>query len=113
MTIGLEHVRAPHRQHRARHRRADRSRSLTFAGIVLGLADRCNPLFTGEPVGGAFFNLILLGYGIPAVLAIVLALRTRDCGRTAYRIVAAVTAVAAGAAPICRSRCARSITGRC
>ena len=39
-------------------------------GLVLGR----NPLFTGEPVGGAFFNLILLGYGLPAVLAIALAL---------------------------------------
>ena len=28
----------------------------------------------GEPVGGPFINLILLGYGLPAVLAITLAL---------------------------------------
>ena len=36
-----------------------------------------NPWLTGEPVGGAFFNLILLGYGLPAVLAIWLAMATR------------------------------------
>src|SRR5262249_24429875 len=44
--------------------------ALSLAGIVLGLGLAKNPLVTGEPVGGAFFNLILLGYGLPAVLAI-------------------------------------------
>ncbi len=48
--------------------------ALTLAGIVFGLGDRRNPLATGEPVGGAFFNLILLGYGLPAVLMAILAL---------------------------------------
>src|SRR5215471_2342940 len=39
--------------------------TLAFAGIVLGLALRFNPMLTGDPVGGALFNLVLLGYGIP------------------------------------------------
>ena len=53
----------------------------------------CNPLLTRESVGGTFINLILLGYGIPAVLAIVLAMQTRDIRPPAYRIVAAGVAV--------------------
>ena len=51
-----------------RHERIDR---------LLGLGIAENPLFTGDPVGGPFINLILLGYGIPAVLAAVLALVSR------------------------------------
>ena len=34
----------------------------------------------------------MLGYGFPAVLAIVLALTTRDIGRCRYRLIAAATA---------------------
>jgi len=67
---------------------------LSLAGIVLGLMIGENPLFTGEPVGGALFNLILLGYGLPAVLAITLALIARTTRPMAYRAVAAVTSVA-------------------
>ena len=93
MVIGLEHVRV-------------RSGSIvhnvgalviaagTLAMIVVGLAFAQNPMFTGDPVGGPFFNLILLGYGIPAMLAIVLALRTREERPMPYRATAAVTAVA-------------------
>ena len=44
-----------------------------FIGIVVALLFRENPLFTGAPVGGPFFNYILLGYGIPAVLMAILA----------------------------------------
>jgi uncharacterized membrane protein len=92
MTIGLEHVR--HRTGSIVHDiGALVIAALTFAGIVLGLWLFCNPLFTGEQVGSAFFNLILLGYGIPAVLAIVLALRTRHVRPPPYRICAAVVAV--------------------
>ena len=40
-----------------------------------------------------FFNTILLGYGLPAVLAITLALIARTTRPMAYRIVAAITAV--------------------
>jgi uncharacterized membrane protein len=51
-----------------------------------------NPMMTGERVGGTFFNLILLGYGFPAVLAIALALTTRDHRPMQYRWIAAATA---------------------
>jgi uncharacterized membrane protein len=92
ITIGLEHVR--HRTGSIVHDiGALVIAALTFAGTVLGLWLFCNPLITGEPVGDRFFNLILLGYGIPAVLAIVLALQTRHVRPPAYRICAAVTAV--------------------
>jgi uncharacterized membrane protein len=92
MTIGLEHVR--HRTGSIVHDiGALVIGALTLAGIVLGLWLFCNPLVTGESVGNGFFNLILLGYGIPAVLAIVLALRTRHVRPQAYRICAAVVAV--------------------
>jgi uncharacterized membrane protein len=66
---------------------------LTLLTIVLGLGLDRNPIFTGAPVGGAFFNLILLGYGLPAVLAIMLALYARDVRPMAYRVVAAATSV--------------------
>ena len=60
---------------------------------MFGLLIAGNPMLTGEPVGGAFFNLILLGYGFPAVLAIVLALTTRDTRPMPYRWLAAATAI--------------------
>jgi uncharacterized membrane protein len=43
---------------------------------------------------GVFFNLILLGYGIPAVLAAILALVARASRPLAYRTIAAAIAVA-------------------
>jgi uncharacterized membrane protein len=67
---------------------------LALAGIVLGLATSENPLFTGDAVGGAFINLILLGYGLPAVLAITLALIARTTRPMPYRAVAAAVSVA-------------------
>src|ERR1700754_2761672 len=49
--------------------------AFTLAGIVFGLFLIENPLLSGQWMGDApFFNLILLGYGLPAVLAITLAL---------------------------------------
>jgi uncharacterized membrane protein len=48
----------------------------------------------GRTLGGRFFNLILLGYGLPAVLAIILALTARTTRPMPYRAVAAATAVA-------------------
>jgi uncharacterized membrane protein len=60
---------------------------------VLGLWLADNPLATDEPVGGPFFNLILLGYGVPAVLAAVLALVARGVRPRFYSITAAITAV--------------------
>jgi uncharacterized membrane protein len=68
--------------------------ALTLLAIVFGLGFVVNPLFTGERVGGLFVNLILLGYGLPAALATVLALMTRDRRPPPYSAVAAVTAVA-------------------
>jgi uncharacterized membrane protein len=45
-----------------------------FAGAatVLGLFMFANPLFWRIDVGGGFFNLLLLGYALPAVLALLL-----------------------------------------
>ena len=42
MAIGLEHIRAPHRKHRPRHRRAT-ARSVELLGIVFGLCIFANP----------------------------------------------------------------------
>jgi uncharacterized membrane protein len=52
-----------------------------------------NPWWNRTPVGGMFFNLVLLGYGFPAVLAGALALMTRQTRPQGYRTVAAVGAV--------------------
>jgi uncharacterized membrane protein len=68
--------------------------ALALVGIVFGLMVAENPLFTGRPVGSGFVNLILLGYGLPALLAITLALVARHTRPIPYRVVAAVTAVA-------------------
>jgi uncharacterized membrane protein len=67
--------------------------ALALGGIVFGLWLVQNPLLTSRPVGGPFVNLILLGYGLPAVLAAVLALLARGTRPYAYRVVAAVAAV--------------------
>jgi uncharacterized membrane protein len=61
---------------------------------VLGLAVSENPALTGEPVGGRYINLILLGYGLPAILAAVLALVSRGTRPRPYSAMASVTAVA-------------------
>ncbi len=67
--------------------------SLTLFAIVFGLGLVGNPLLWPRPVGGPFFNLILLGYALPALLTVVLALITRDMRPRAYSMVAAVVAV--------------------
>jgi uncharacterized membrane protein len=91
MTIGLEHVRR--RTGSIVHDiGALIVAALTFIGIVFGLLIAANPMITGERVGGMFFNLILLGYGLPAVLAIMLALTTRDHRPMSYRWLAAALA---------------------
>ncbi|MBI1204685.1 MAG: DUF2339 domain-containing protein [Rhodopseudomonas sp.] len=66
---------------------------LTLAAIVFGLVGTVNPMVTGRPVGGLFFNLVLLGYGIPAILAAILALIARDTRPFAYRMIAATAAI--------------------
>jgi uncharacterized membrane protein len=93
MTIGLERVRR--RTNSIVHNIA----ALVIAAVTLlaaafGLALAENPLFTGAPVGGRFINLILLGYGLPAALAGVLAFFSRGTRPQSYSIIAAVTAVA-------------------
>jgi uncharacterized membrane protein len=67
---------------------------MTLVAIVIGLGFAENPLATDEPVGGPFLNLILLGYGLPAVLAIVLALVARRTRPMSYRAVSAAVSVA-------------------
>jgi uncharacterized membrane protein len=66
---------------------------LTLGAIVLGLGLAANPMLSPRPVGGAFFNLVLLGYALPAVLTVVLALTTRGLRPRPYSVVAAVVAV--------------------
>jgi uncharacterized membrane protein len=66
---------------------------LSFAGILFGLLMTENPLFTGSPVGGAFLNYVLLGYGFPAVLMGILTRVIRNTRPQPYYILAAVTAI--------------------
>jgi uncharacterized membrane protein len=92
MAIGLEHIR--HRTQSVVHDAGALAiAGLTGIGIVLGLWMVSNPMFTNEPIGRGFFNLILLGYGIPALLAITLAMTTRGLRPDPYRVIAAATAV--------------------
>jgi uncharacterized membrane protein len=93
MIIGLERLRL--RSHSVVHDVAALAiAALTLAATVLGLGMIENPLFTGEPVQGRFVNLILLGYGLPAVLTAILALVSRGVRPKEYSAIAAVTAVA-------------------
>jgi uncharacterized membrane protein len=93
MTIGLERLRL--RSYSMVHDiGALVIAALTLAAIVLGLGMIENPFFTGAPVGGRFVNLVLLGYGLPAVLTAILALISRGVRPKEYSAVAAVTAVA-------------------
>ncbi len=66
---------------------------LTLAAIVFELVLVAGPRFSNTPVAAVFFNRILLGYGLPAVLAITLALIARTTRPLSYRVVAASTAV--------------------
>jgi uncharacterized membrane protein len=92
MTIGLERLRM--RTNSVVHNAgALLIFALTLVAIVFGLMLSLNPQLTGRPVGGAFFNLILLGYAIPAVLAAILALIARNNRPLAYRVIAATAAV--------------------
>ena len=93
IAIGLERLHA--RTHSIVH---DVGAQIVAAGalaaIVFGLAMIENPWLTGVDVGGLFWNLILLGYGLPAILAATLGLITRQTRPELYRAIAAVTAVA-------------------
>lgn len=68
--------------------------ALTLGGIVFGLGIVGNPMMWRYNVGGSVFNLILLGYGLPAALAATLALITRGRRPAGYSQFAAVVAVA-------------------
>jgi uncharacterized membrane protein len=68
--------------------------AMTLAAIVFGLGIIGNPMMWRYNVGGSVFNLILLGYGLPAALAATLALITRGHRPAAYSQFAAVVAVA-------------------
>jgi uncharacterized membrane protein len=93
MTIGLERIRA--RTGSIVHDVAARIiGSLAFLGILISLGLHFNPLFTGEPVGGVFFNALLLGYGIPAILMAILARVIRETRPALVYRIAAVTAIA-------------------
>jgi uncharacterized membrane protein len=67
--------------------------ALALAGIAFGLVLVVNPMVTGDAVGGVVVNRVMLGYGLPAVLATVLALVARHTRPMAYRAVAATAAV--------------------
>jgi uncharacterized membrane protein len=71
--------------------------ALTLVAIVFDLAIAAWPSFNTfkhlPVVGGAFFNTVLLSYGLPAVLAICLALIARTTRPMSYRAVATATSV--------------------
>jgi uncharacterized membrane protein len=67
---------------------------LSLAGIVFGLGFIGNPMVFGYNVGGSVFNLIMLGYLMPAVLAAILALGARGRRPAGYSQLAAIVAVA-------------------
>jgi uncharacterized membrane protein len=65
--------------------------ALTLGAVILDLA---NAIIGPFPlVATPFFNVILLGHGLPAVLAIILALIARGTRPMWYRAIAAITAV--------------------
>jgi uncharacterized membrane protein len=93
MTIGLERVRG--RSGSPVHNAAALIiAALTLCAILLDLESTIEPYLIDRPVDGTFVNVILLGYGLPAVLAFVLALIARTTRPLPYRITAVVTAVA-------------------
>jgi uncharacterized membrane protein len=72
--------------------------ALILAGSVLAmiagnLAIDANPILSGEPVGGKFINLVLLGYFIPALLAGALAVVTFGTRPYWYSVTAATAAL--------------------
>jgi uncharacterized membrane protein len=62
--------------------------------IVFRLGVNANPMIMGDPVGPPFVNLILLGYGLPALLAGILAYVTRETRPRWYSLTALGTALA-------------------
>ena len=93
MAIGLERIRARTRSI-VHDVAAQLIAGLSLAVIVFGLMVEGNPFFMRHEPGGYFFNIALLGYALPAVLAAVLGLITRRTRPQWYATVAAVAAVA-------------------
>ena len=92
MAIGFEHQRA--RSGSIIHDAAARVfGGLALISVVVALGFRENPLLTGAPVGGPFFNYVLLGYGIPAVLMAILARVVRNARPEPYYFVCAAAAI--------------------
>ena len=93
MTIGLEHIRA--RTGSFIHNAAALiMAALTFAAVLADLIVGSSLQFIATPLpGGAFINEIMLGFGLPAVLAVTLALIARTTRPISYRTVAAIAAV--------------------
>ena len=93
MTIGLEYVRA--RTGSVIHNIAAWIFGLAaMFGVLMSIGLNANPLATGEPVGGVFFNTLLLGYGMPAVLMAILARQIRYTRPSVVYRIAAVIAIA-------------------
>jgi len=92
LTIGLERIRGRTRSV-VHNVGALLIAVLTLFAIVFELINFVGPPFNNNPVGGIFFNTILLGYGLPAVLAVTLALIARTTRPMPYRVVAAIAAV--------------------
>jgi uncharacterized membrane protein len=65
-----------------------------LAGAAFGLGVLENPWLTGDPVGGRFVNLVLLGYGVPAVLMATLARMIRGTRPEPLYMAAAIAAIA-------------------
>ena len=93
LTIGLERVRG--RTESIVHNvAAVIMAGLALCAIVVELFIALDPGVSHLPLaGGSFFNTLLLAYGIPAVLAITLALIARTTRPMPYRVVAAITAM--------------------
>jgi uncharacterized membrane protein len=93
LTIGLEHIRV--RTGNIIHNcGAMIVAALTLVAVLVDLIAASSLQFNYTPLaGGAFFNQILLGCGLPAILAITLALIARTTRPMSYRVVAAITAV--------------------
>jgi uncharacterized membrane protein len=93
MAIGMEHVRE--RTGSVIHNIAAWVFGIgAMFGILMSIGFNANPLITGEPVGGVFFNTLLLGYGLPALLMAILARKIRNTRPALVYRIAAVTAIA-------------------
>jgi len=92
MTIGFERVRL--RTHSIVHEVAALIIGiLALFGALISTGIQFNPVFTNEPVGGPFFNVLLLGYAIPAILMAILARMIRDTRPAFAYVIAAVAAI--------------------